>query len=255
MRTDVFGCSVSLGCHGAVTLTKPQAIFVPVLFLLVFCAEIRISLRTLALVFIPFVLAIMPWLIRNYSLCGTPLLSTNGGIVLMIGNNPYATGGQIWDEKVKGMLGDLENADGFDVSREVQRETRARKIAIEYMLHNPVRTVMRWPRKITILYLSDVDGFYYSLGMVKTRWKGVKYIYWGLRAVAELYYAAAILLCIWALPTILRRKVTQHRIGLVLIAYFTLIYLVFFANARYHFALMFWVAIYSGVGGELVLTS
>jgi 4-amino-4-deoxy-L-arabinose transferase-like glycosyltransferase len=237
---------------GLATLTKPLAIFVPLLFCLVFCTGVKARVEAGAVTFIVMILTIMPWMIRNYTLFGTPRLSTNGGIVLMIGNNPYATGGQIWDDNVKGLLGNLGTDNVFD-GREVEREQRASKIAVKYILDNPARTVMLWPRKLKILYLSDVDGFYYSLGMVKTPWRDMKYVYWGLRAVAELYYLAVIMLCAFSLPSVLRRKVRQDQIGLALIAYFTVMYLVFFANARYHFAVMFWVAIYSGIGAQLIV--
>ena len=42
-------------------------------------------------------------------------------------------------------------------------------------------------------------------------------------------------------------------VGLAIIVYFTLISLVLFGNARYHFPIMPWVIIYSGIGGEILL--
>jgi hypothetical protein len=54
---------------------------------------------------------------------------------------------------------------------------------------------------------------------------------------------------------VVRDKAREQQIGLAIIAYFTCVYLVFFAIARYHFALIPWIAMYSGVGANLLLTS
>lgn len=241
---------------GMATLTKPQAILVPIIFLPLFTTNLRSMLKPGLAVFSMVFLVILPWMRRNYLVVGTTELSTNGGIVLMIGNNPYSTGNQIWNDNVRSLLGNLatDKENMFD-GKEVEREAKAKQIAINYIVHNPVRIAILWLRKLRALYLSDVDGFYYSLGMVEAPSGRVQLAYWGLRVLGELYYFLLVAFCFVALPSVLRSGIKQQLIGLFIIVYFTLVYLVFFANARYHFASMPWVAIYSGIGAELMLSS
>jgi 4-amino-4-deoxy-L-arabinose transferase-like glycosyltransferase len=239
---------------GLATLTKTQAVFVPIIFLLVFLWGKRAMLKAGILVYTAVLLVCAPWLVRNYLIFGKPLLSTNGGIVLMIGNNPYATGRQIWDENVRSLLGDLgaNEANLFD-GRELAREERAKRVASDYLIHHPGRVLLLWPKKLVATYLSDVDGIYYSLGMVKNRSGPFEAAYLGMRIFAEGYYFAVLALFLFAIPTIVRSNFTGYRIGLYLVLYFTFVYLVYFGNARYHFALMPWIVIYAGIGAERLL--
>jgi 4-amino-4-deoxy-L-arabinose transferase-like glycosyltransferase len=240
---------------GLATLTKTQAVFVPIIFLLVFMWKKRAMLKTGILAYTAVLLVCAPWLVRNYLIFGKPLLSTNGGIVLMIGNNPYATGRQIWDQRVQSLLGDLgvEESQLFD-GRELAREERAKQVASDYIANHPGRVLLfLWPRKLVATYLSDVDGFYYSLGMVKNHNRLWQAAYLGFRIFAETYYVAILALFAFAIPTIVHSNVRCHRIGLFLVAYFTLVYLVYFGNARYHFALMPWITIYAAIGAERIL--
>ena len=239
---------------GLATLTKTQAVFVPIIFLLVFLWGKRAMLKAGILVYTAVLLVCAPWLVRNYLIFGKPLLSTNGGIVLMIGNNPYATGRQIWDENVRSLLGDLgaNEANLFD-GRELAREERAKRVASDYLIQHPGRVLLLWPKKLVATYLSDVDGIYYSLGMVKNRSGPFEAAYLGMRIFAEGYYFAVLALFLFAIPTIVRSNFTGYRIGLYLVLYFTFVYLVYFGNARYHFALMPWIVIYAGIGAERLL--
>jgi 4-amino-4-deoxy-L-arabinose transferase-like glycosyltransferase len=239
---------------GLATLTKPQALFVPVIFLSFFSADLRSFVKSGLIVLPTLLLVILPWMVRNYFVIGTPSLSTNGGIVLMIGNNPYATGRQIWDSNVQSLLGDLAATEDqmFD-GKEVAREERARDIAIHYILHHPIDTALLWPRKILALYASDVDGIYYSLGIINRDSRALKVIYFGLRALAESFYLGVVILFAVSLPAVLRDNNKRLKLGLVIILYFTATYLLFFGNARYHFALMPWIAIYAGIGAMITL--
>ena len=239
---------------GLATLTKTQAAFVPIIFLLVFLWGKRAMLKAGILVYTAVLLTCAPWLVRNYLIFGKPLLSTNGGIVLMIGNNPYATGRQIWDENIRSLLGELgaDETELFD-GRELAREERAKHVASDYIIHHPGKVLLLWPKKLVATYLSDVDGIYYSLGMVKNRSGPLEVAILGLRIFAEVYYLAILALFVSAIPTVVRSNTTGYRIGLFLVLYFTLVYLVFFGNARYHFALMPWIIIYAGIGADRLL--
>jgi hypothetical protein len=224
------------------------------IFCFVFFAGAKNLLKSVGLIYVAVLIVLAPWISRNYSLFGKPLLSTNGGIVLFMGNNPYSTGNQLFrGNKAKSLLGDL-GTDGemFD-GKEVQREARARDVAINYIEHNPGQAVLLWPKKLRALYLTDVDGIYYSLGMVQVPWDKIKLLYFGLRVAAQSYYGVILALFLVSLPTVLSSTSWPQRIGLLIIIYLTLIYLVFCANPRYHFALMPWIAIYSGIGGDMLI--
>jgi 4-amino-4-deoxy-L-arabinose transferase-like glycosyltransferase len=234
---------------GLATLTKTQALFVPAIFLLVFLWRKKGFVKAAVLTYVALFLAISPWLIRNYRLFGKPLLSTNGGIVLMIGNNPYATGGQIWDEDIRNLLGDLSS--DFDANHtmglEVRREERARQVAVNFMTHHPVRDLLLWPKKFFLTYKSDVDGLFYSMGIVENPSRAFRRIYFAFRVIAELFYLAVFALFLLALPATWRNRTSGYRIPLYLFLYFTLVYCVYFGNARYHFAVMPFLMMYSAV--------
>jgi 4-amino-4-deoxy-L-arabinose transferase-like glycosyltransferase len=241
---------------GLATLTKTQALLVPLIFIPVFLTNKKSMLKACGAVYVAMFFVLLPWLYRNDLLFGKPLLSTNGGIVLMIGNNPYATGRQIWDMRVRSLLGDLGNKnenESMSDGREVAREKKAQSVALSYIAHHPLADVALWPKKFTALYLSDVDGIYYSWGMRPSPSRRSTIIYVGLRIFAELYYIFILTLFVASLPVMIRSKITEHRIGIYLVLYFTLTYLIYFGNARYHFALMPFVVIYSGIEAALIL--
>jgi hypothetical protein len=186
---------------------------------------------------------------------GGATLANTGGINLLDGNNPYANGRHHFTENVNDLLGDLKTIpleNMFD-GKEVARDARARDVAIEYIVHNPAHIVALLPRKCVSLFLSDSDGIYYSLGMMKRPGGGeVRHVFFA-RAVADLYYALMIVLFLIPLPAILRTKVRREQIGLAIIVYFTVIYLALFGLGRYHFPMMPWLAIYSGIGAWRLL--
>jgi 4-amino-4-deoxy-L-arabinose transferase-like glycosyltransferase len=239
---------------GLATLTKPQFIFLPLIFLIVFSKNIKLFVKSTGVVFLALLTCIAPWMIRNHGLFGKFLLSTNGGIVLMQGNNPYATGKHIWDKNIESLLGELHTTNGvmWD-SKEVAREERARLIGMSYIKNHPVRTILLWPKKLFYLYRSDVDGLYYSMGMMPDLSAGMQFLYLGLRILAELYYFLIIVLAAIGLKTTLHSRIKSQRLGIWVILYFTAICLVFFGNARYHFPVMPWLAMYAGVGGASIL--
>jgi 4-amino-4-deoxy-L-arabinose transferase-like glycosyltransferase len=238
---------------GLATLTKPQFIFLPLIFLVVFSISMKSFVKSTAVVYLALLACITPWMIHNHKVFGKFMLSTNGGIVLMQGNNPYATGKHIWDENMESLLGELRSTTSMWDSKEVPREERARQIGMSYIKDHPVRTILLWPKKVFYLYRSDVDGFYYSMGMMPDLSTGMQRVYSGLRILAELYYFLIIGLAAMGLTTILRSQIRSQRLGIYVILYFTAICLVFFGNARYHYPVMPWLAMYAGIGGASIL--
>ncbi len=242
---------------GLAVLTKPQAVFIPALFLLVFLWRKKgFVLRAAIVIYATLLLTVAPWMARNYRIFGKPLLSTNGGIVLLIGNNPYATGNHIWDENVRSLIGEYgQNEDQIFGVKELARDEKARQVALAFIIHNPGKDLLLWPRKFVATYKSDVDGFYYTMGMLKDRSNVLNFGYLALRILGELYYVAIMILFLVSIPGILVSKIPGYRIGLFITAYFTLIYLVYAGNARYHFAQMPWIMLCVGLGITQMLKS
>jgi hypothetical protein len=212
-------------------------------------------------------ITVSPWLIRNHSVFGAYTLAHTGGINLLDGNNPYNdTGGGSFDDKVNALLGDLQTVPlqhMFD-GKEVERDTRARSIALDYD-HNQVGC-LRCAEKSGALQ-NDSEGIAYSMGPVVSMMpspEGVERR--PLRKLAadeapkntlvrlsQLYYYFLIVLFAISLPIVLKLPIRPQHIGLAIIVSLTLFYLVLFGNPRYHFSMMPWVAIYSGLGAQALL--
>lgn len=102
------GCGVLLGLL-ALTGNAALSLAAPVALALVFTsASPRRKLSLSVLILVSAVLVAAPWMVRNMQVIGAPVLNTNGGFNLYLGNNPAATGkfvsitdtprGQTWNE-------------------------------------------------------------------------------------------------------------------------------------------------------------
>ncbi|HET9131207.1 MAG TPA: glycosyltransferase family 39 protein, partial [Terriglobia bacterium] len=111
---------------GLAAVTKSQAIMIPPMFIVLTYSGFRSTLKSTAIIGITGALIMAPWIFRNYVVMGVATVDTHGGIVLMQGNNPYATGRGYWDSNVKNLLGDLAaDENGLFDGREVARNARA----------------------------------------------------------------------------------------------------------------------------------
>jgi hypothetical protein len=177
---------------------------------------------------------------------------------------------------VNALLGDLRTVpyqNMFD-GKEVERDTRAKNIAIDYMIHNPGRVFGLLPRKLLVLFEGDTEGLYFSMGMMpgsksyaaplgtlpRALWlppSGLEgrteILYKNLLRLSQLYYVLIIALFAISLPIVLKLPIRPQHIGLAIIVSLTLTYLVLYGDPRYHFSMMPWVAIYSGLGAQTLL--
>ncbi|MCX6639394.1 MAG: glycosyltransferase family 39 protein [bacterium] len=234
---------------GFATLTKPQALFIPGIYFAVDYFEnrqkvsIATSVRRILIVYFSLSLTLAPWAIRNYkAFHGLVLVSTNGGINLLIGNNPYANGTFRWNDEIKTYFGNTED--------EYINNGKARKSALSFIAHNPLKILGLLPRKLFYLYYYDFEGIQWNEaglnGTNQVYRLGLRF----LRIVAQLAY-----LLIWAfyLLCALRslwwsdksRVKNLPMIGFMIQLYFTVVYLVYFGSPRFHFPLIPFMVMYS----------
>lgn len=89
---STIGCGVLFGLLalvGNAALTLAGALLIA---LVVAPTTWRTKAGTLGTIIVATVLVASPWMIRNYQVLGAPVLNTNGGFNLYLGNNPAATG-------------------------------------------------------------------------------------------------------------------------------------------------------------------
>ena len=245
---------------GLACLVKPQAIFVPAIILAALPATdfkragfIKYT-KLAAIIYVAVGLTILPWLIRNYKVFNTFIfISNNGGYNLLVGNNPDATGGYVFNEKITAMLSEAKDEPG--------RDREAFKKAIAYMANHPLETIKLWPRKFWYLYGKDVEGISWNeMGIPATPDSGSKMTFYILKVVAQAYYmfiVMAFLLAIIVLGFGHKGQAGSPSaplyLGLWIIAYFTMVHLFTFGDSRFHFPVMPWMVMYSGILAEMLV--
>jgi 4-amino-4-deoxy-L-arabinose transferase-like glycosyltransferase len=172
-------------------------------------------------------LAIAPWTLRNWKVLGHPIvLSTNGGINFLMGNNPNATGKyqEIENEKVKSVW-----------NNEVQRERVAYAEGIRFVQSHPGAFVRLALKKMYFLFHTDWDGVYENFRETAAPvGRSVKY---SLYFLCQAHYLFSLgLFCLsW-----LRGESWQKEASLLwlVLFYWVGIHMVIVAEPRYHFPIM-----------------
>lgn len=246
LREDgLAGIVFGLGC-----LTKPTMLFVPAVFfgLSLFSRFRWASVARGLVVYGAMGLVILPWSVRNYEVFGRPVfIVTSGGINLLIGNNPEASGGFGRVDPVSEALVSAEKGEG-------DREVVARTLARRHIREHPWRTIGLIPSRLWSLYAKDVEGFYWNElagGAEEGPIAGRPMFL--LKILAELYYLAilamfaAAILSFYLIGKVPFPRPAQSALGLGLIAYFTLVMALLFGSSRLHFPLVPCFTWYAGV--------
>lgn len=194
---------------------------------------------------------IIPWTLRNYVAFGEFILvSTNGGVALLAGNNPSVVGDYRHDYSD---TDPLFNQAGFSAANQVEADKRARQLAKQWIFENPGTFVGLMPKKFFRLWAPDGEGEWaYQAGTPfyeqHSNW------FRSIRIVNQVYYF--LLLGIFAIAIFkLLRMPAKPKLyyGLVIAGYFTLISLVFSGQSRYHFPVMPFVLAYAAwVASEII---
>ena len=223
---------------GLATWTKPTAVLLPALVLGVLHFRDRGRLvRGAMVVYLALALTLVPLGVRNRRAFGRfVFVSTNGGINLVIGNMPGAYApGVFWNRELTALV--------RSETREVERDARAKAMAIDWMRRHPLATLAALPRKFIALYRADVDGFGWNRAGDE---RLSKHAAWGpLRLGSQLYYLAIVTLALLSWRHRRRFDGALYGVGAAVFLHTTAVYLAFFGGARFHFPLVPWIAGYA----------
>ena len=102
-------------------------------------------------------MAIVPWTWRNYQVFDAFVpVSTNGGITLLIGNNPNATGDYLSPDMLP--VGYITVPHEERVARQVERDQQAGRRALRWIKDNSRAFLALMPRKLVRLWVPKGEG-------------------------------------------------------------------------------------------------
>lgn len=232
-------------CFGALVLIKPGALIVPI-FLLFLLPRMNIAWKRLYPAGIAFLLVLAPWVARNYILFDRFALSSNGGINLLIGNNPHTTGayGITFDPEI------LRNTNGeFDADR------RAFQWASKYIVEHPGTFVFNAAKKAG-RFLESEGGLlvltFDSNPEDTTTHYSSKYTSIPLPLTVLTNLSYFFLLILGVVGFLISRRKPIWWFTLSLVVSWVLVHTVYFGGGRFHFPLMPFAATFAALslGGD-----
>jgi hypothetical protein len=230
---------------GAATLVKAQTLLLapPLMALLWWSGWSRQALlpallRTVVGV-VMMAAVVAPWTWRNHTVLGVAVpVSTNGGLSLLAGNNPSMT------TDLRSEFADddpLITAVKFSVADQAAADKRARAAAAAWIAENPGRFVALMPKKLARLWLWDGESeWMFQRGYAA--YEAQRQLFRGARLLNQAYYLAMLGLFVWAARGWWPPASPRALVVPALVAYFTLLSLVFSGQSRYHAPLMPFVA-------------
>lgn len=176
------------------------------------------------LVIASLILIASPWAIRNAQVIGAPVLNTNGGFNLYLGNNPSATGMFI-------SIADTPLGDSWHTMRKELGEVRASQVlreeAISWIINNPFTFFQLSLKKAWYFW---TPPFHQGKGE-GSRAENVVRVLWGIQFV---------LICLAALASLTVRKLRNKKTFIIWIAIlaYTAIHMLFYVIFRYREPIM-----------------
>ncbi|HEX7344886.1 MAG TPA: glycosyltransferase family 39 protein [bacterium] len=231
--------------YGLAVLTRPVAFFLPILLSIYWFLkdrQLKNSLVHLVVVMIVGELVLLPWQIHNYRAFGQFVaFSNNGGHNFWMGNNPYTPchGPQY------SFIAGEDTLEMMQSLNEAQRYQLTFKIGLQYALSHPLRTVLVWPQKLYFLYFKDSQAITWAVQNCTDKFPPS--VLGGLYFFTDGFYYSLGLAFLLSLVGMWRREGFSPRVFLVvgLVLYFSLIFLPFITECRYHLPLLPILAIFA----------
>ncbi|TYQ13343.1 UNVERIFIED_CONTAM: dolichyl-phosphate-mannose-protein mannosyltransferase [Acetivibrio alkalicellulosi] len=226
---------------GYLTLVRPIGMFIPAIFaLFIFIKKDMIfkeKLKYMIVFGVFFGMVVSPWLIRNYIVLGEPVFSTNGGYVIYVNNNDYATGS--WSDPYKyphSPFLQYRTEDGFD---EMAIHNLGKELAVQWIKENPKQFIRLAFLRIANSYWIKTDDIMWSLTTGLNEWHPMTSR--AIKLEKLLYRPFYIVLFIFIIYTVIRfirhRKIDFITFILLIFLYFNAMMFVLEGNARYVFPL------------------
>jgi len=264
---------------GLMSLVKPQGFFIPLLIVaFLFLRDKKAltgKLKTLSIIYIIMLITLLPWVIRNYYVFNEFfILSTNEGINLLMGNNPYATGEYNLDEQTTMYIWESSNKypspdslaaklpydpfwTRYGYSDENTANKKIRKKAIDYIINNPSGELKLFTKKLWYNYKKGNEAIGWavpdlmSLPPLKKNCilvfsKAANYFYYFIMLLPVLYFIR-----LFYIRFVRRKTAVFPLIGLVIILYFTILSLIFFGGYRFNFPALPWFIMFAAAFIEI----
>jgi hypothetical protein len=193
-----------------------------------------------ALVPLVAILVVLPWSLRNLATFGTFfLVSTNGGMTLLTGNNPSANGDYTPNDPLVAQA-------RFSVADQVEADRRAKALALQWIRDNPVAAIALAPKKVWRLWSRDGEAEWsYQAGAAS--YETYRMMFRSVRVLNQLFYAGLLLASVAGVCRLARRGPYRPApwFGVVVALYITGIAVLFSGQSRFHFSAMPFLMIYA----------
>ena len=229
-KTKIYWHFISGIILGYSILTRPTSL-IPIIVLLIIYLYKKKSLYkhvipSIIAMFLGILCAITPWMIRNYAVFGKPQLATNGGINFWIGNNEQANGSYKLTHEPPELI---------NINNEIQRDSIGYALGLQYIIENPLKTIVMIPQKIGFMWSSDMY-ILVSFLTSDTHHKSYKQtaasipFHFSLLALLP-----SLILLIHGWYSLVYVASTEYgKLSLLFILLWTCVHIVFFGSARYH---------------------
>ncbi len=240
---------------GLASLVRGQALLLPIVLIPFWLRSdigwSRIADKLIALA-LGIGLIVAPWSIRNVVQMDAPvLISTNAGVDFWIGHHEGAAGdfGTVGGDELVFSYPELDT-----VQREVRINAEGFRKGLTYAVTHPAQEGTLLFRKLFWLYYNDEEGLKWNEGHGGQPFLG-NALREGLLTLSNVYYFAVLAFLLLGIPLWFSLRDPGRLLLVSLIAYWTLVHLVFFGDPRFHapimpvaalLAALPWVALWSG---------
>jgi len=216
-------------------LALPLVVLIPVAVALYRRVGVRDLLIFATAAAVTMAVCIFPWTMRNMRALGSPvIISTNGPLVMWMGNNRNATG------EFVDLPADVAGMDEVTRSRVLGERARA------FITEHPLRFSELLVRKTLITHSRETIGVVWNQEELEPR-IGVRGVFIA-KILSSLYWYGLLLLGLAGAALILRREKLRGLFHPALLAwaYFAAIHAVTLAQDRYHFPSIPFIAMLAG---------
>ncbi len=225
---------------GVLALIKPWAILL-ILGVGVLKKTLKYPARAYVVSLSVCLLTVSPWLIRNALTMGTPTLSTNGGMNLLVGNHPGATGAYSTRFPMDSAL---------VAAPEVEQQSLALRTAVRNIVNDPAGFLVRGGKKMAMLLSSEGELLVLAFaGQPTTTSERYARKYSSLPAlvVTLLNVPTLLMLLLSAMGIALGPRDVRWKIAVGAILVVFMVHFFFFGGSRFRFPLMPFAARFAAV--------